>query len=355
MINIEISVVDVLNSEIIPMLPKRICECLELLPFKIKEQIHEIRLRAGQVLSLCIGDGEYPIDQLAGNFSGMRKISQEEILETLGVMSENSLYAFNEEIKAGFITIRGGHRIGIVGKAVCNSNNIQSLKNFSGLNIRVSRQITGSADSIVGFLFEDKSFINTLIVSPPRCGKTTILRDLVRQLSNGIPLLGIRGQTIGLVDERSEIAACYKGIPQNCIGIRTDVLDNCPKAEGIMMLLRSMGPEIIATDEIGSVEDAEAIMAALFSGVYVVATAHGRDLEDIKCRPGLKKLLKHHVFGRVIILSGRNGPGTIEAVYNGTNIERLDIQREESFDSNLPKLLRRSIYSRRVTMGRKVI
>lgn len=347
----ETSTLEVLNRDVLSLLPKRILSCFEFLPVKIKEQICEIRFRAGQIPSICISDGEYPVNELTNGFFEADKISQEDIKEILGVMSENSLYAFSEEIRGGFITIRGGHRVGIVGKAVCGSNKVQSIKHFSGLNIRISRQVLNSADSIIEYLFENNTFLNTLIVSPPRCGKTTILRDLVRQLSNGIPPQNLRGFTIGLVDERSEIAACYKGIPQNHVGIRTDVLDNCPKVDGIMMLLRSMGPEIIATDEIGSMEDADAILTALYSGVRVAVTAHGSSVKDILYKPGLKKLVKARAFKRVIVLSSRKGPGTLEAVYDGSDMKRLDIETKDSFDSKLPEFLKRSVYSRRMARG----
>ncbi|MGE5328410.1 MAG: stage III sporulation protein AA [Deltaproteobacteria bacterium] len=354
MIDIETGAVDVLSRDVLPLLPQKISDCLQLLPEKIKEEIYEIRLRAGQFPSLCISKGEYLLDELVNNFIDMDKVSQEDIQDTLAVMSQNSLYAFSEEIRGGFITLKGGHRVGIVGKAVCDSNKVRNIKHFSGLNIRISRQILNSADSIIGYLIDKNTFLNTLIVSPPRCGKTTILRDLVRQLSNGIPLLGMRGQTVGLVDERSEIAACYKGVPQNQVGIRTDVLDNCPKIEGIIMLLRAMGPEIIATDEIGSLEDADAILTALYSGVNVAVTAHGSGIKDILYKPGLKKLIKTRAFNRIIVLSSRMGPGTLEAVYDGLNMKRLDIEIKDSFDSNLPEFPRRSICSRRMATGRAV-
>lgn len=347
----ETSSLEILNRDVLSLFPKKIFSYFESLPVKIKEQIYEIRFRAGQIPSLCINDGEYPVSELMNSGSKVDRVSQEEIQEILGVMGENSLYAFSEEIRGGFITLRGGHRVGIVGKAVCDSNKVQSIKHFSGLNIRISRQILNSADSIIGYLFDNNTFLNTLIVSPPRCGKTTILRDLVRQLSNGIPPQNIRGQTIGLVDERSEIAACYKGVSQNHVGIRTDVLDNCPKVDGIMMLLRSMGPEIIATDEIGSIEDADAILTALYSGVGVAATAHGSGIKDILYKPGLKKLIKARAFKRIIILSSRKGPGTLEAVYDGLDMKRLDIETKDSFDSILPEFLRRSVYSRRMAQG----
>ena len=164
------------------------------------------------------------------------------------------------------------------------------------------------------YVIDNGHVLNVLIISPPRAGKTTLLRDLVRQLSNGVERLGIRGMNVGLVDERSEIACCYEGVPQNDVGIRTDVLDGCPKAKGIIMLLRSMSPDLIATDEIGKNEDAVAIEDAINAGVAIIATVHGSDLEDIKKRPAIKKLIDRSFFDRYIILSRTFGVGNVEAI-----------------------------------------
>lgn len=155
---------------------------------------------------------------------------------------------------------------------------------------------------------------HTLIASSPNCGKTTILRDIIRILSSGCEDINLKGYKVGVVDERSEIAACYLGIPQKDIGIRTDVIDACPKVQGMIMLLRSMSPEVIAVDEIGSIKDSEAIEEAINSGVKVIATVHGKDMDEILKKPGIKRLMENKAFERIVFLSRKNGPGTIENI-----------------------------------------
>ncbi|MDP3486426.1 MAG: ATPase, T2SS/T4P/T4SS family, partial [Bacillota bacterium] len=147
----------------------------------------------------------------------------------------------------------------------------------------------------------------TLVISPPQAGKTTLLRDIARQLSD-------KGQRVCIVDERSEIAGCYNGCPQLDVGLRTDVMDGCPKAEGMLMALRALSPDVIITDEIGRAEDAAAIEEALNSGVRVIASAHGSTYEEVAARPNLSTLLQRGLFQRVVILSNRRGPGTIEYI-----------------------------------------
>jgi stage III sporulation protein AA len=284
------------------VLPDKIRKTLETVSENLWDEVFEIRLRAGKMISLSFIDGE--------RFIGSEKIDQQDISKTLSFMSQNSIYIIQEEIKYGFITLRGGHRVGLAGRVICEDGKIQNLKNFSSLNIRIARQIKGCADEILKYVIKADRPQNTLIVSPPRCGKTTILRDIVRQVSNS-------GKTVGLIDERSEIAACFHGIAQNDVGLRTDILDNCPKAKGMMMMIRSMGPNIIATDEIGTSDDAKAIMEAINAGVGVIATAHGRGVEDLMFREGIKELLRAKVFERIIFLCNRNGPGTIREVLDG--------------------------------------
>ncbi len=242
-------------------------------------------------------------------------ILKNEIRETMEYISNFSLYAFEEEIKQGFITITGGHRVGIVGKAVLDDNKIKSIKHISFINIRLSHQIKGCGDKVLSYLLDEyDNCYHTLIISPPRCGKTTLLRDVIRQLSNGN---GRRpGMTVGVVDERSEIGACYMGIPQNDLGIRTDVLDCCPKAKGMLMLIRSMSPSVIAVDEVGSGEDIDAIEYVMNCGCKLIATVHGNSIEDIKSKPILGKLVEERLFERYILLSNAKGVGHLEAIYD---------------------------------------
>ncbi|NLV37139.1 MAG: stage III sporulation protein AA, partial [Clostridiaceae bacterium] len=174
------------------------------------------------------------------------------------------------------------------------------------------------------YLIRNNSDIfNTLIISPPQCGKTTILRDIARLLGNGLPDMGFRGVKVGIVDERSEIAACQKGIASNDVGLRTDVLDGCPKRIGMPMIIRAMSPKVIITDEIGNEGDREAIHSVLNAGVRIVATAHGYNVSEMKSRREVIKLIEDKVFERYIVLGNANGPGTLVEVIDGENMESI--------------------------------
>ena len=225
------------------------------------------------------------------------------------------MYAFSEEIKNGFLTIEGGHRIGIVGKVVTENGVIKSIQNISALNIRMSHEIKGCANFALQYAVKNGTFYHTLLVSPPACGKTTLLRDMVRQLSNGKKGLFL-GQTVGVVDERGEIAGCYQGIAQNDIGIRTDVLDCCPKAEGMLILVRSMSPRIVAVDEIGKKEDFVAIESIVNAGIQLLCTVHGHNLEEVKKRKILGEMITSGIFHTIIVLSDRQKIGEIAYIYN---------------------------------------
>jgi stage III sporulation protein AA len=227
------------------------------------------------------------------------------------------MYSVEEELRNGFVTVSGGHRVGVCGRTVIERGKVKTLKDISYMNFRVAKQIIGASDKVIGYLIRSPDCIyNTLIVSPPQCGKTTLLRDIVRKLSNGSEKDLFKGMKVSLVDERSEIAACSLGIPRNDVGIRTDVLDGCPKAEGIIMMIRSMSPEIVATDEIGRREDADAIIDAVNAGVKVVTTIHGSNIGDFLNKQDLNRIQKG-IFERYVILSRRKGVGTIETVFDG--------------------------------------
>lgn len=289
------------------------------------ELLQEIRLRINAPLLVIYDNKEFYVtasSELCDNNSNVYIISKSEIKETMEYISNYSLYAFEEELKQGFITITGGHRIGIAGKAVLEENRIKSIKHISFINIRLSHQVKGCADKVIPYIMNDKGCdcYHTLIISPPRCGKTTLLRDVIRQLSDGSR--DRPGLSIGVVDERSEIGACYMGTPQNDLGIRTDILDCCPKAKGMLMLIRSMSPRIIAVDEVGSGEDIEAIEYVMNCGCKLIATVHGNSIEDIKNKPILGKLVKEKLFERYILLNNQDGVGHLEEIYDesGTKI-----------------------------------
>lgn len=262
---------------------------------KLKEQIQEIRIRVGRPIILKLQNLDILIEYI---------VNQTEILQILEKICENSIYAYKNQICNGYITIKGGHRIGITGSAVVENEKIINIKYITSLNFRIARQVLNCSNKIIGQVIDEKNqdIYNTLIVSPPGRGKTTILRDLIRNLSNGIDEINFKGRTCGVVDERGEIAAMYKGVPQNDIGIRTDIIENISKAKGIKILIRTMAPEIIACDEIGSKEDVEAIQEAIISGVKGIFTMHGRTLDDVKSNNQINKLIEENKIEKIIFI-----------------------------------------------------
>lgn len=286
------------------------------------EYVQEVRLRVNAPLFAIYKNQEYSIDkkgQLHKNTEDGYLVTQEDVEETLSTAARHSLYAFEEELKQGFITVPGGHRIGVAGRTVMGADGIKTIQPAASLNIRFAHQIKGCGDFVMPYLYANnlqksgtEEFFHTLIISPPCCGKTTLLRDIVRRVSDGNGIH--RGRNVAVVDERSEIGACYRGVPQNEVGIRTDILDGCPKAEGMMILIRSMSPAVVAVDEIGGKKDLEAVRFVMNCGCKILASVHGTAMEDIKNKPVWRDFLEEKIFERYVILSRRNGPGTIEDI-----------------------------------------
>ncbi len=261
-------------------------------------EVEEIRIRAGAPLTLGIW-GESCFVTSSGGITNHEAdayhITPEEVQSTFAAVCENSVYAYVDEIRQGFITLKGGHRVGLCGKAVTENGKIKTFREISSLNFRIAHEIIGLADGVIDNIIKGTVVDSVLIISPPQTGKTTLLRDVTRQISN-------RGFKTGVVDDRGELAALYGGVPQNDIGAQSDVIDNAPKAQAILMMLRTMSPKVIISDEIACEEDVLAIRLAHGTGVSIVATTHGDDIEEVRRRKVLKPLFTDRVFKKAILL-----------------------------------------------------
>ena len=279
----------------------------------------EIRLRIGQPVMILGKDGEYfwnlKKQSVRKDSWGSYIWQESDMKETLARMSQYSMYALEEELRGGYFTLSGGHRVGVAGKTVCEKGKIVTIRNICGLNIRIARQKRDCARGIIPWIICGNEIYNTLILSPPGIGKTTMLRDCIRLLSEGT--MEIRGQKVGIVDERSEIGASYQGIPQNDLGCRTDILDNCPKAEGMRLLLRSMSPEIIAVDELGSRDDCLAVEEVLHCGCRILGTMHVGNINELNEKMYLSQWMEKQFFERFVFLNmGQKGERKF-SVYDG--------------------------------------
>ncbi|MGN1181046.1 MAG: stage III sporulation protein AA [Suilimivivens sp.] len=269
------------------------------------DELQEIRLVAELPVRVIIDGKEYFLDQ-TGELSEIIGsscwyIHVKEMEQILNHICSYSRYAFEEDIRQGFITVTGGHRIGVAGQVILGEDGrVKNMKYIRCMNIRISHEIIGAADTLMPLIHEDGKLMNTLLIGPPCSGKTTMLRDLIRQISSGSKWA--KGRQVGVVDERSEIAGSYMGLPCNQLGIRTDILDACPKEQGMMMLIRSMAPEVVAVDEIGDDRDMQAVRAVQQCGCRVIATMHGNSVEDVIVR-GLDKTC----FDRFVLLGKRGG------------------------------------------------
>lgn len=285
------------------------------------EEVQEIRLRINRPVLVRSKRGDYYLDE-QGNFTNRpecaHRATEREIELLLMHLCNDSPYAFEDELRQGFITAPGGHRIGVAGQAVLESDgSLRTLKHIYYMNIRIAHQLFGVADHILPFIYTQGQLKNVLIISPPGCGKTTLLRELVRRISDGNTYGA--GLSVGVVDERSELAGSYMGQPQNDLGCRTDVLDACPKVQGMMLLLRSMSPGVIAVDELGSAEDVAALRMACACGSRVLATIHGTDPGDVAYK--FPELADSRIFDCLLVLGRRNGLPGVERIYQEEEVE----------------------------------
>jgi stage III sporulation protein AA len=302
-----------LPAELRPFFPPALAELIEATAIRLPGDLTEVRLRLGRPIQLVwVGGDGFMLRDGRPAFDPKLAVHADEPLfaEVLHLITRGSLYAWEEEVRAGYLTLPGGHRVGLTGRALTENGVIRTLQPITGLNIRIARAVTGIARSVVPYLIEGGRVASTLIIGPPGTGKTTLLRDCCRVIALGHPGL-FPAQRVGVVDERSEIGGAVDGVPTHDLGPRTDLLDGAPKAVGLMSLIRSMSPQVVAVDELGRQADAEAVREALHAGVAVLATAHGRDLPDLARRPNMAELIRDGAFRRAIVLAGDGAPGTV--------------------------------------------
>ena len=273
------------------------------------DSLQEIRMRTGQPLRITKENRDIPVPEGKAHI-----VTKEEVRETLDYISRYSLYAYENELRQGFLTVEGGHRVGVAGKVIMEKERVKNIQYISSVNIRVSHEVIGCADALPPYITKNKQVCHTLIISPPGCGKTTLIRDLIRQISDGNQY--VKGCSVGVVDERSELGGCHMGIAQNRLGMRTDILDCCPKADGMIMLIRSMTPQVIAVDEIGTREDIHAVEYAMQCGCKLIASVHGLDMDEASKKPVLGELIRKRMFERYVVLGNGEHPGEIREIYD---------------------------------------
>ena len=282
-------------------------QILKILPIRFREyfedsgvvfnNINEIRIRINR-----------PVTYLSDNYETFTPFTANgfDLEEIMEYVSSYSVYAFEDEIRNGFITVEGGHRVGICGRVISENSNVKSIRNINFINIRIAHEIVGCSDGIIDKIFDEYGARHTMIIAPPGYGKTTLLRDIIRNISNGTDRHS--GVNVSVVDERSEIAACHLGVPQNDLGIRTDVMDCCPKIVGMLGMIRTMSPKVIAVDEIGNKNDVDAIMYVINCGCKVVCTVHGKSYKDVSERVYMKEPIEMKIFERYLLIDKERMP-----------------------------------------------
>lgn len=282
-------------SQVLSYFPEPLRGRLEAVEPMKRHRLREIRLRAGRPIRLYDGVTE---ESLAGFGNAAAPL----LHDILRAVCEDSVHSYARELAEGFITLRGGHRVGFCGTAVLCNGKVETVKYLSGFNFRLARQICGCADALYHSVFADGP-ASLLIIGVPGSGKTTVLRDLCRQLGNRF--------RVSVSDERGELAAVYHGTPQNDIGLMTDVLDGYPKGEGLMTAIRTLSPQILVCDEISGQADADALLCAVRSGVSVVASAHGATIAEVSARPDLQALFAADAFPAVALLGTGDKVGSV--------------------------------------------
>jgi len=261
-----------------------------------RSRAEELRLRVGQPMAAVLPGEERSL--------GGAPVQSRDLEQLVELASRASLHAVLPQLCQGYLTVEGGHRIGLCGSAVLRDGELSALRAFSSANIRVARQMRGASAPVLDSLCPGGRLVSTLILAPPGLGKTTLLRDVIARVSDGD---GCQPLRVSLADERGEVAACFEGVPQLWVGRRTDVMEGCPKAQGLLLLLRAMNPQMLAADEITAPEDVQALELAAGCGAVLLATAHGRDRSDLLRRPVYRRLLEAGIFERLVLIRRAGG------------------------------------------------
>ena len=283
-------------------LPLRLRQEALSLPEGDRARAEELRLRAGWPMTAVLPEGERPL--------GGPPVEGRELEQLVEIASRASLHTVLDQVRRGYLTFEGGHRIGLCGTAALREGEIHALRAISSANLRIARQVKGAAAPVLDGLCPGGRLADTLILAPPGLGKTTLLRDVIRSVSEGEGCTPLR---VSLADERGEVAAMYSGRPQLEVGRRTDVAEGCPKAQGLMLLLRAMNPQVLAVDEITAPEDVGALITAAGCGVTLLATAHGEGRAGLERRPLYRPLLDEGLF-RFLVRIRREGERRIYTI-----------------------------------------
>lgn len=315
-----------MNKDILKYFPEKIKNVIEENLADLN--LEEIRIRNNKPIILKSSNQEKLIRYYPNS---------DEMMTILQLICENSIYTYQKQIAEGFVTLKGGHRVGLSGSCVMEKGEVINISYISSFNFRISRQIIGCSKNALKYIIDmNKKIVkNTLIVSPPGSGKTTLLRDVIRQISSGIKSVKFKGQTVGVVDERGEIASLYRGEAQNEIGSKTDVIENTTKSIGMKMLIRSMAPEVIVADEIGGQNDIEVIKYAICSGCKGIFTAHGASFDDIYMNPVLKELVNSHIFEIIMFLNPKQRGDILEVYKFNKKTNQYEKQDEQELDYTL--------------------
>lgn len=302
-------------------LPAKIYSALNEIRKDIAVNVEEIRLRARRPLMIYTCDKGYCVKETGAlsETDGIT-VSENDTEQTLQAITGRSPYAYKDEISMGYITLESGIRAGLSGSALQCSGIVRAFKTVGGINFRIPRAAAGIARRLLPFISDGKNLFSTLIISPPRLGKTTLARDIARCAGSGI---GLAPSRVSLIDERQELAACIYGRPLFDVGRETDVISNVLKHTGVFMALRSLSPDVIVTDEIGRSDDLEAIKEVANSGVVMIATAHAPDFHSLKNRLFFKRLYDENLFDSYVVLSASLGRITVAQIYDADGQGRL--------------------------------